>query len=87
MLATSAVALTPTEASAQWRHRGHGWGGGGIAAGVVGGLALGALASGAAGGYGPYHGAYDYGYGGCYLTNQRVWDGYGWRIQRVRVCE
>jgi hypothetical protein len=23
----------------------------------------------------------------CYLQRQRVWDGYGWQIRRVRVCE
>ena len=36
-----------TEASAAWRHRG----GAPLAAGIVGGLALGALATGAYGGY------------------------------------
>lgn len=24
---------------------------------------------------------------GCYLQRQRFWDGYAWRIRRVRVCE
>ena len=23
---------------------------------------------------------------GCYWQRQRFWDGYGWRIRRVRVC-
>ena len=23
----------------------------------------------------------------CYWQRQRFWDGYGWRIRRVRVCE
>jgi len=42
-------------------------------------------------GYGPgyaadgYYGGYD-GYGGCFLQRQRFWDGYGWRVRRVRVC-
>jgi len=33
-------------------------------------------------------GAYvaDEGYGGCVWQRQRFWDGYGWRIRRVRVC-
>ena len=25
--------------------------------------------------------------GPCYWTHQRVWDGWGWRLQRVRVCD
>jgi hypothetical protein len=39
------------------------------------------------GGYG--YAAYPYGGyddGGCYLTRQRVWTSYGWRIRRVEVC-
>jgi hypothetical protein len=62
--------------------------GGGLAAGLIGGLAAGAII-GSAAGYGPY-GYYGYGpryYGGpCYWHRERVWDGYGWRLQRVRVC-
>ncbi|HEY4142208.1 MAG TPA: hypothetical protein VGM57_12385 [Pseudolabrys sp.] len=69
--------------------------GGRIAAGIIGGLAAGAIIGGiASNGYGYYGGpAYAYGpapvyYGGpdCYWTRHRVWDGYGWRLQRVRVC-
>jgi len=41
-------------------------------------------------GYGYYGGpAYVAGpgyYGDCYWQRQRFWDGYGWRIRRVRVC-
>ena len=45
-------------------------------------------------GYGPGYGYYGapapayYGaYGpGCTIQRQRVWDGYGWVIRRVRVC-
>jgi hypothetical protein len=67
--------------------------GGAIAAGVIGGLAAGAIIGSAING--PYYGygpGYYYGgpspvyYGGCYWTRQRVWDGWGWRFQRVRVC-
>jgi hypothetical protein len=89
-IAVAAVA-TPTDAEAHWRGRG---GGGAVAAGIIGGLALGAIASQA---YRPYYGGY---YGGpyyaapapvyygppCYWQRQRFWDGYGWRVQRVRVC-
>ena len=79
------LALTSTEASAQWR-RGYGWGPGAVAAGVVGGLALGALAA------RPYYygppGYYAYGDGpDCYITRRRVWvEGYGWTLRRVTVC-
>jgi hypothetical protein len=68
--------------------------GAGIAAGVIGGAIVGgALAGpryyGPGYGYGYYGGpgyvADDY-YGGCYWQRQRFWDGYGWRVRRVRVC-
>ena len=103
VLAAGTMAVATTDASAQYRYRHHngGWNtGAGVAAGVVGGLALGALATGGygyGGGYGPNYGS-GYGYapayggygaygGGCYVTRERVFDGYGWRIRRVRVCE
>nr|GAJ33470.1 hypothetical protein BDOA9_0126660 [Bradyrhizobium sp. DOA9] len=34
---------------------------------------------------GPGYVADDY-YGGCVWQKQRFWDGYAWRIRRVRVC-
>src|ERR1700736_6757717 len=90
-LAVSAVAA-PAPAHAQ---RGFG---AGLAAGVIGGAIVGgALArpyyygpgySGPRYGYyggGPAYVADDY-YGGCTWQRQRFWDGYGWRIRRVRVC-
>ena len=97
VLAAGTMAAATTDASAQYRYRHHsgGWNtGAGVAAGVVGGLALGALATGGYG-YGYGYPAYGYGaypayggyYGGCYITRERVFDGYGWRIRRVRVCE
>jgi len=67
--------------------------GGAIAAGIIGGLADGAIIGSAV--HGPYYG-YGPGYyatapayygGGCYWTRQRVWDGWGWRFRRVRVCD
>ena len=67
--------------------------GGAIAAGIIGGLAAGAIIGSAV--HGPYYG-YGPGYygpapayygGGCYWTRQRVWDGWGWRSRRVRVCD
>jgi hypothetical protein len=51
-------------------------------------------------GYGPgpyYYGPRPYPYGGpayvaddgydCYWQRQRFWDGYAWRVRRVRVCD
>ena len=69
---------------------------GAVAAGVLGGLAVGAMVGSAAANNGPYYNgpyyqpapAYYYGPGGygCYWQRQRVWDGFGWRFTRVRVC-
>ncbi|RDV04749.1 hypothetical protein [Undibacter mobilis] len=75
--------------------------GGRVAAGIIGGLAVGAIIGGmASGGYGYGYGpGYYYGprpyyapapvyYGPrCWWQRERVWDGYGWRLQRVRVCD
>lgn len=84
-LVVAAVA-TPQQAEAR---------GGRVAAGIIGGLAAGAIIGGiASNGYGYYGGpAYAYGPGpvyyggGCYWQRERVWDGWGWRIRRVRVCD
>ena len=91
----AAATLVPDTAEAR---RGRG---GAIAAGVIGGIAAGAIIAGAGRhyyggyGYGPGYGygggyyapAYYGGYGpGCVIRRERVWDGYGWRVQRVRVC-
>lgn len=35
--------------------------------------------------YGPGYVADGY-YGGCVWQKQRFWDGYAWRVRRVRVC-
>jgi hypothetical protein len=79
--AIAAAVSLPTTAEAR---------GGAIAAGVIGGLAAGAIIGGAAAG--PHYG---YGYGPgpyyaaapCYWHRERFWDGYGWRMRRVQVCE
>jgi hypothetical protein len=68
-----------------WRGGGWGWGGGWggpLAAGLIGGLAVGAIAGSAY----PY-GAYG-GYGGCYLQSQPVYNGWGQFVgyRPVRVC-
>src|SRR3984957_20217116 len=86
-LAVSAV-VAPAPAHAQR----------GLGAAVAGGIIGGAIVGGALAGpryyYGPGYGYYggpayvadDYYGGGCYWQRQRFWDGYGWRIRRVRVC-
>lgn len=83
--ATLAVAAVATPQPAEAR-------GGRIGAGIIGGLAAGAIIGSMAGrgyygpGYGYYAAAPGY-YGDCYWTRERVWDGYGWRLRRVRVCD
>ena len=77
---SAAVLVTPAQAR-----------GGAVAAGIIGGLAAGAIIGGAAAnsGYGP---GYYYGPGPvyyephCWWHRERFWDGWGWRIRRVRVC-
>ena len=60
---------------------------GAVAAGVIGGLAVGAMIGSAAANNGPYYQPAPVYYGPpCYWTRQRVWDGFGWRWTRVRVC-
>ena len=65
---------------------------------IVGAIVGGAIAS-QHGYYGPgYYGPSYYapgpayveepGYGPeCYLQKQRFWDGYGWRVRNVRICD
>ncbi len=69
--------------------------GGALAAGIIGGLAAGAII-GSAAAQGPYYGygpGYYYGPGPVYYgprcdwARQRVWDGWGWYVRRVRVCD
>ena len=64
----------------------------GVAAGVAAGLIGGAIVGGAIASPGYYGGgpAYvvDPGYGeACIWQRQRFWDGYGWRVRSVRVCD
>jgi hypothetical protein len=83
--ATLAVAAVATPQPAQAR-------GSALAAGIIGGLAAGAIIGSAVNGpyYGPgyYYGPAPVYYGGgpCYWTHERVSDGWGWHWRRVRVC-
>jgi hypothetical protein len=70
-------------------------GGGAVAAGIIGGLAAGAIIGSAVAGPRYYGGPGYYAYGPgpvyygphCWWSRERVWDGWGWRIRRVRVCD
>lgn len=90
LAAAATIALASVAAPPQAEAGGRG---GAVAAGIIGGLALGAIiGSQARGGY-YYGGPYAYAPGPvyyaprCYWTRQRFWDGYGgWYVRRVRVC-
>ncbi|MGL5167978.1 MAG: hypothetical protein ACRC9K_19000 [Afipia sp.] len=68
-----------------------------VGLGILGGAIAGAAIANSGGYYGPgygYYGGPGYGYapayyggGGCYLQRERFWDGYGWRVRRVQVCD
>jgi hypothetical protein len=93
-LAVSSLAATAPASAQHW----HGGPGPGLAAGLLGGAIIGGAIANSGGYYGPgyaYGPGYGYGpayvaapgyYGGCYWQRQRFWDGYGWRMRRVRVC-
>jgi hypothetical protein len=94
ILTATAVAATLAVASVAAPQRAeahcHGCG---VAAGVVGGLAAGAIIGSALAGpryYGPGYGYYAPGpvyYGPhCYWTRERWWNGWRWHTRRVRVC-
>lgn len=79
------LATTMPAAEAQHRRHHHGHGGGAaIGLGLLGGAIAGAAIANSGGYYGPGYGYY--GGGGCYLQRERFWDGYGWRVRRVQVC-
>jgi len=75
----------------------------GVAAGVVGGLAAGAIIGSALAGPPPVYvepapvydaappdyvpGDADYVEGSCHVERQQVWDGYRYRARRVEICE
>lgn len=94
LAAAGLVAVTlPTTADARNR-------GGAVAAGVIGGVALGAILGGALAGPRYYEPApvyvappprrriYVEEYGpACHVERERFWDGYGWRSRRVEICD
>jgi hypothetical protein len=75
---------SPTTADARWRHHGF------PVAPIVGGLAAGAILGAALAAPRPY---YDYAYyepayfgPHCYISTERFWDGWRWRVRRVEDC-
>jgi hypothetical protein len=89
--ATLAIAAVAAPQPAQARD------GGAIAAGIIGGLAVGAIIGSAAARGGPsyygeprrhyYRPAPVYYRSHCWWRRERIWDGYGWYHRRVRVCD
>jgi hypothetical protein len=70
----------------------------GVAAGLIGGAIVGGAIASQRGYYGPGYYGPGYGYYGgpayvagdgpeCFWQRQRFWDGYGWRVRNVRVCD
>src|SRR5258708_34414241 len=72
----------------------------GVAAGLIGGAIVGGAIASQNGYYGTGYYSLGYGpgygyYGGptyvegppCIWQRQRFWDGYGWRVRNVRVCD
>jgi hypothetical protein len=96
LVALATVATLAFSAAAAPAHAQRGLGAA-IAGGLIGGAIVGGAIASSPYYYGP--GPYYYGPGpyyapgyvaadpyGCYWQAQRFWDGYGWRIRRVRVC-
>jgi hypothetical protein len=85
------LAATATDASAQWRRHGWGWGPG-VAAGIIGGAIItGAILASRPRGYVVYEGYGQPVYGpGCYWASQPVYDRYGnvvgYTGQPVQIC-
>jgi hypothetical protein len=92
LAAVATLAVSTATPAHAWRG---GWGPG-IGLGLLGGAIVGGAIANSYydpyGYYGPGYGYYGPGYAGgpygpCYVQRQRFWDGYGWRVRAVRVCE
>jgi hypothetical protein len=97
VVAAAAAAMLAAALPSSAQARCHGCG---VAAGVVGGLAAGAIIGSAIANSNrpvyveeplvyaaPPPPAYVEEGPACRMERQRVWDGYGWRYQRVEVCD
>ena len=80
-VATIAGSLAATPASAQ---RGVGVG---IAAGLLGGAIIGGAIASSRPAYAVPAPVYVDDYPACRMVRERVWDGYGWRVRRVEICD
>jgi hypothetical protein len=95
LVALAAVATLAVSAVVAPAHAQRGLGAA-VAGGLIGGAIVGGAIAASPYGYGPGYYGYGPGYGyggpayvvddGCYWQRQRFWDGYGWRIRRIRVC-
>jgi hypothetical protein len=93
LVAVATLAVSMASPAYAWRG-GWGWGPG-VAAGLIGGAIVGGAIASTAHPYGYYGPGYGYGpgyvdggpYGPCFWQRQRFWDGYGWAVRNVRVCE
>jgi hypothetical protein len=92
-LIRTGLALSLTFASLTIPLSAHAGDGGAIAAGLLGGLAVGAIAGSAIAGAAPppppvyYAPAYAPPPPRCWYEPQQVWDGYAYVVARVRVCD
>ena len=82
MIAGSLVTMMPTARAD----------GGRVAAGVAAGLIGGAIIGGAIASSRPAYAApapvyVEEEYPACRMVRERFWDGYGWRVRRVQVCD
>jgi len=88
-VATIAGSLIAAMPAAQAQHHGGHGGGAAVGLGILGGAIAGAAIANS-------RPAYGYGYApgpvyveepACRLVRERFWDGYGWRVRRVQVCD
>lgn len=59
----------------------------GIAAGLLGGAIIGGAMASSRPAYAAPAPVYVDDYPACRLVRERFWDGYGWRVRRVEVCD
>ena len=82
-IAGALVTAVPA-AQAQYYHH-HGGGGAGLAAGLIGGAIIGGAIAASRPAYAAPAPVYVE-EPACRLVRERFWDGYGWRVRRVEVC-
>ena len=83
---TFAIAM-PAQAQYYHRHHHHGGGGAGLAAGLIGGAIIGGAIAASRPAYAAPAPVYVEEGPACRMIRERFWDGYGWRVRRVEVCD